>query len=165
MSRTRVASAAAVHLSGSFALIAAVVGLVVSRVREDDLGDARAAFEFDRVVDLQEALAFPLVAGVPDGRVKHAGVAQQRRPREEESRGGHPDDDPVGVLDDVAAPVEVIDTVVGLNFLSLADSSVAAFDAPRLDLFVECNDVGRRRSVAPARLSGRREHQRRTAHS
>ena len=38
-------------------------------------------------------------------------------------------DDPVGVLDDVAAPVEVIDTVVGLNFLSLADSFVEEADA------------------------------------
>ncbi len=46
-------------------------------------------------------------------------------------------DNPVGVLDDVAAAVEVIDTVVRLDFVPVADGLAAAFDAPRLALLVD----------------------------
>ena len=58
------------------ALIAPVVGSLVVGLREDELCDSGAGLDFDIVVDFEKSLAFPLVAGVPDGGVEHTGVPQ-----------------------------------------------------------------------------------------
>jgi aconitate hydratase len=102
---------------------------------EDELGDAGAHFEFDRVVDLQEALTTALVAGVPDGGVEHTRVAHERRPGEDEADVVLGNPQPLAVTEDVATGVEREDPVVGFESVSVADSLALASDAPGRGLF------------------------------
>jgi len=108
----------------------------VGRLGEDQLGDARPGFELDGVVDFEQPLAPALVAGVPDGRIQHTGVAQQRRPGVEKAHVSLGDDHAVAVLDDVAAPIERVDAVVGLEFAALANRLAVPPDTTGLDLLV-----------------------------
>ena len=83
------------------------------RLRQHELGDSGTGFELDGVVHLQQALAAALVAGVPDGRIQHTGVAKQRRPGVEETDVALRNHHPVGVLDDVATTGKRVDAVLG----------------------------------------------------
>jgi len=125
------------QVSEVLVLVGAVVSVRVAGFGEDELCDPGAAFEFDGVVDLEQSLAAPLVAGVPDGRIQHTGVAKQRRPRVEEPDVSLGDRDPLGVPHDVPAGVEAVQAVGGVEFAAVADSLVPALDAPRRRLFVD----------------------------
>ncbi len=66
------------HSVQVLALIVPVVGSVVVRLGENELRDTCTPFEFDVVVDLQQPFTLPLVTGVPNRRVEHAGVPHER---------------------------------------------------------------------------------------
>ena len=110
----------------------------MGRLGQNELCDACAGFQFDGMVDLQQPLAATLVTRVPDGRIEHTGVAQQRRPGVEKADVTLGDDDAVAVLDDIPARIERVHAVVWLDFPALADGLALLADTAGLDLFVHC---------------------------
>ncbi len=104
---------------------------------EHQLCDAGPGLEFDGVVHLEQPLAAPLVAGVPDGGVEHTGVAQQRRAGVDEADVVFGDPDAVTVPEDVAAGVEAVDRRVVFDRLALppvTDCFALAADPAGFDL-------------------------------
>ncbi len=108
----------------------------MGRLGEDQLGDARASFQFDWMVNLQQPLAPSFIARVPHRRIQHTGVPQQRRPGVEEADVALRDDHAVAVLDDVAAHVERVDVVLGLDLAPVTHSLALPADTAGVDLFV-----------------------------
>jgi len=102
----------------------------VGPLREHQLADPGAGLDLDGSVDGEQALAASLVAGVPDGRVKHTAVAHERRPRVDEADVAFRNSNRLAVLGDVPASRE--DVRVGLRVridgCPLADVRVVAAD-------------------------------------
>ena len=124
-----------VSLVGPLALVRPVVDVVVGGFGQHELGDACPPFESDRVVDLQEPLAFALVAGVPDGRVEHTRVPHQGRSGIEEPDVAVGNRDRLRVLKDVPARIEFEDVAGGVHGFAVANRFSVDPDAAGFDLF------------------------------
>jgi putative Ca2+/H+ antiporter (TMEM165/GDT1 family) len=116
---------------------AGVRPLVVGR-RQEELPDSRTRPDLDRVVDLEQPLAAPLVAGVPDGRLQRTAVAQQRRPWEDEPDVTLRNGDHLAVPDDVPTRLQPVQqfplaVAVRLHLPAVADPFAVGVESPRLD--------------------------------